>query len=208
MQTNSAKKTDTDKEVTPKYIKKGSKEFSAFIWFLGKNFEKANSKSLCLELWCLCNRYQMMVLKDKGNTLLTPRYYRDEATFIALAMDNNRYIRYKDGSIGFQPFVTHQHVIPPDSEPKALKFVQTKEERKKKDISELQAKRMRDNLIGERDIFTMYGYDEANELNNIIKVVGTLKDSQDRIRSRIASIGKCLDLLVETSDQNPGSLKQ
>jgi hypothetical protein len=34
------------KEAPPVYIKKSSKEFEAFRWFLEENFKKPNSKSL------------------------------------------------------------------------------------------------------------------------------------------------------------------
>ena len=66
-------------------------------------------------------------------------------------------------------------------QPKALNLIPAGEERKKKEISELQAKRIRDNLIGERDVFTKYGYDEALEINEVIKEIGVLKASQSRI---------------------------
>ena len=50
MQAKPGKKViETKKEPAPTYIKKGSKDFIAFMWFLEQNFKKANSKSLCLE---------------------------------------------------------------------------------------------------------------------------------------------------------------
>jgi hypothetical protein len=135
-----------------------------------------------------------------NHTLLTPRYYRNEESFIRLANDNTRYIRYKDGTFGYQPFVTHQHIVQPDIQPKAVKLYMTGEEKKAKDISELTAKRIRDNLIGERDVFTKYGYDEANELNETLREIRTLKGSQGRIRNRIAEIGCHLDILVQAAE--------
>ena len=131
----------------------------------------------------------MMCHKQLSHTLLTPRYYRNEESFIQLSNDNNRYTRYKDGSMGFQPFITHHNIPQQDIEPKVSGLVLKKEERKKKEITELQAKRIRDNLIGERDVFTKYGYDEANEINEAIKEIQVLNSSQQRIRNRIAEIG-------------------
>ena len=138
-----------------------------------------------------------------GHTLLTPRYYRHEESFMSLAQDNNRSIKYKDGTTGYQAFVTHQNTAQPDMEPKVLDLITPhREERKIKEISELQAKRIRDNLIGERDVFTKYGYDEALEINEVIREISVLKSSQGRIRSRIAEIGCHLDILVQAAEGN------
>ena len=124
-----------------------------------------------------------------NHTLLTPRYYRNEESFTHLANENGRFTRYSDGTFGYQPFVTHQHIVQPDIHPKCMGIDINTEERKTKDISELQSKIIRDQLIGERDIFTKYGYDEANELNEIISELKTVKNSQRRVTNVIAEIG-------------------
>ena len=49
------KTVQTKTEIAPVYIRKSTKEFSAFIWYLEENFKKANSKSLQLVLFNLNN---------------------------------------------------------------------------------------------------------------------------------------------------------
>ncbi|CDW71138.1 UNKNOWN [Stylonychia lemnae] len=41
------------------YISPDSPEFKEFDLFLQENFAQANSKNLCVQCWCLCNRYQL-----------------------------------------------------------------------------------------------------------------------------------------------------
>ena len=137
-----------------------------------------------------------------NHTLLTPRYYRNEESFTLLASDNNRLTKEKDGSVSYQPFVTHQHIVQPDIQPKWMGIDINTEERKIKDISHLQSKMIRDQLIGERDIFTKYGYDEANELNEIISEIKTIKNTQKGVTNVIAQIGWHLDLLVQAAEAN------
>lgn len=66
--------------------------FRIFGTFLEANFAGANSKNLCVECWCLCNRYQMSKHKELGHRLLTPKYFKDIETFINLAGQFRKYL--------------------------------------------------------------------------------------------------------------------
>lgn len=61
--------------------------------FLEENFAGANSKNLCVQCWCLCNRYQMSKHKELGHRLLTPKFFKDLISFRDLA---NQCGRFKD----------------------------------------------------------------------------------------------------------------
>jgi len=67
--------------------------FAEFGKFLEINFAGANSKNLCVQCWCLCNRYQMSKHKELNHRLLTPKYFKDQEAFINLA---NQCGRFKD----------------------------------------------------------------------------------------------------------------
>jgi hypothetical protein len=66
-------------------------EFNQFGKFLEENFAGANSKNLCLQCWCLCNRYQMSKHKEQKHRILTPKLYKDLEAFKSLADQVGKY---------------------------------------------------------------------------------------------------------------------
>jgi len=74
--------SDESKYFSPNEDPEKVAEFSKFLL---ANFVGANSKNLCVQCWCLCNRYQMNKHKDLGHRLLTPKYFKDIEAFINLA---------------------------------------------------------------------------------------------------------------------------
>jgi hypothetical protein len=68
-------------------------KYAEYGKFLEINFAGANSKNLCVQCWCLCNRYQMSKHKELNHRLLTPKYFKDLEAFKNLA---NQCGRFKD----------------------------------------------------------------------------------------------------------------
>ena len=56
------------------------------------NFLSPNSRTLCINCWSWCNRYQVQRHKQSekfsGHTLCTPRHFKDTASFKSLCKQN------------------------------------------------------------------------------------------------------------------------
>ena len=142
-----------------------------------------------------------MMHKENGRTLLTPRYYRNEETFIQLANDYKRFIETSDKTIAYQPFVTHQHISQPNLFLNKSNSKIPSPSPNKTDISNLTTRIIRDTLIGERDVFTMYGYDQAKELNETILELKAVDIAQTKVTSKLAEIGSLLDILLNATEK-------
>eukprot|EP00347_Sterkiella_histriomuscorum_P017817 403347871 len=78
------------------YIPSEGPEYDEFGLFLIENFKGANSKNLCQNCWCLCNRYQMSKHKEQGHKLLTPKLFKDLEAFKSLAHQCGQYKQDKE----------------------------------------------------------------------------------------------------------------